>query len=158
MAFPRLALALALAGAVGLAAFACGGGDGGRDASPATPAPAASVATVRVVTDEGYLAVMCEGLERFSIAVATETEAAGIAAVIVDFIAALAAIEPPTDVVEFHEAFIAYLEEAVDDPTRPLVVAPPLPDEDPRERLAAKERSVPECREPAFFAGAPADR
>ena len=148
MTFARLALA----GVLGLVALACGGGNGGGD-EPATEPPAS-----RAVSDEGYLAAMCAGLERFSAAAQTATEAASIAAVIVDFIVALTAVEPPADLVEFHEAFIAYLEEAVDDPTRPLVVARPLPDEEPRERLAAKERSVPECRDPAFFAGDPADR
>ena len=103
------------------------------------------------VDDEGYLAVMCANLDRFSDAILVETEEAGIAAVIEAFIEELRAVEPPADLREFHDAFIDYLEAAVDDPTSPLVLSPPLPDDDVRERLAGKERSVDECREPTFF-------
>ena len=110
------------------------------------------------VADEEYLAVMCANLDRFSDAVMEATEEAEIAAVIEDFIEALEAVAPPADLRDFHEAFIEYLEEAVDDPTSPLVLAPPLPDDDVRERLADKERSVEECREPTFFSNQQADR
>ncbi len=110
------------------------------------------------VDDEGYLAVMCANLDRFSDAILVETEEAGIAAVIEDFIDELEAVDPPADLRDFHEAFIEYLEEAVDDPTSPLVLPPPLPDDDVRERLAGKERSVEECREPTFFSNPPADQ
>ena len=110
------------------------------------------------VADEEYLAVMCVNLDRFSDAVMEATAEADIAEVIEDFIEALEAVEPPADLRDFHEAFIEYLEEAVDDPTSPLVLAPPLPDDDVRERLADKERSVEECREPTFFNGSQADQ
>ena len=133
--------ALALAAVLGLLVLAC-------DDGPPRSA----------VDDEGYLAVMCANLDRFSDAILVETEEAGIAAVIEDFIEELEAVEPPADLRDFHEAFIEYLEEAVDDPTSPLVLPPPLPDDDVRERLAAKERSVDECREPTFFSNPPADQ
>ena len=133
--------ALAIAAVLGLFVLACDDG----------PPPSA-------VDDEGYLAVMCANLDRFSDAILVETEEAGIAAVIEDFIDELEAVEPPADLRDFHEAFIEYLEEAVDDPTSPLVLPPPLPDDDVRERLAAKERSVEECREPTFFSNPPADQ
>ena len=110
------------------------------------------------VDDEGYLAVMCLNLDRFSDAILVETEEAGIAAVIEAFIDELRAVEPPADLREFHDAFIEYLEAAVDDPTSPLVLSPPLPDDDVRERLAGKERSVDECREPTFFSQPPGDQ
>lgn len=110
------------------------------------------------VADEEYLAVMCVNLDRFSDAVIEATAEAEIAEVIEDFIEELEAVEPPADLREFHAAFIEYLEEAVDDPTSPLVLAPPLPDDDVRERLADKERSVEECREPTFFNGSQADQ
>ena len=110
------------------------------------------------VDDEAYLAVMCSNLGRFSDAILVETEEAGIAAVIEDFIEELEAVEPPADLREFHDAFLEYLEDAVDDPTSPLVLPPPLPDDDVRERLAGKERAVPECREPTFFNNPPADQ
>ena len=110
------------------------------------------------VADEEYLAVMCVNLDRFSDAVMVETEEAGIAAVIETFIEELEAVEPPDDLRDFHEAFIEYLEDAVDDPTSPLVLAPPLPDDDVRERLAERERSVEQCREPTFFSDPQTDR
>ena len=133
--------ALAIAAVLGLLGLACDDG----------PPPSA-------VDDEGYLAVMCANLDRFSDAILVETEEAGIAAVIEGFIDELEAVEPPADLRDFHQAFIEYLEEAVDDPTSPLVLPPPLPDDDVRERLAGKERSVDECREPTFFSNPPADQ
>ena len=132
---------LALSAVLGLLVLACDDG----------PPPSA-------VDDEGYLAVMCANLDRFSDAILVETEEAGIAAVIEDFIDELEAVAPPADLRDFHGAFIEYLEDAVDDPTSPLVLPPPLPDDDVRERLAAKERSVEECREPTFFSNPPADQ
>lgn len=134
-------LALAVVAAFGLAAFACGGAD--------APAP---------LSDEEYLAVLCAGLERYAVAVDTETEAAGIAVAVAAFLDDLRAVAPPPDADGFHAAFIAYLEDAVDDPTRPLAVAPPLPPDEVRARLAGKERAVPECREPTFLASAGAER
>ena len=133
--------ALAIAAVLGLFVLGCDDG----------PPPSA-------VDDEGYLAVMCANLDRFSDAILVETEEAGIAAVIEGFIDELEAVEPPADLRDFHQAFIEYLEEAVDDPTSPLVLPPPLPDDDVRERLAGKERSVDECREPTFFSNPPADQ
>ena len=110
------------------------------------------------VDDEGYLAVMCANLDRFSDAIQVETKKDAIAAVIEDFIDELQSVDPPADLRDFHQAFIDYLNDAVDDPTSPLVVAPPLPDDEARERLAGKEGSVAECREPSFFNSPQADR
>lgn len=138
----RSLAALALAGLFALVALACD--DDG-------PPPSA-------VDDEDYLAVMCANLDRFSDAILVETEAAGIAAVIEDFIAEMESVEPPSDLREFHDSFIEYLEDAVADPTSPLVLSPPLPGDEARERLAGKERSVPECREPTFFSKRSADQ
>ncbi len=132
---------LLLAALLGLLALSC------DDEPPPDP-----------VADEEYLAVMCVNLDRFSDAVMVETEEAGIAAVIETFIEELEAVEPPDDLRDFHEAFIEYLEDAVDDPTSPLVLAPPLPDDDVRERLAERERSVEQCREPTFFSDPQTDR
>ncbi len=129
----RLALAFAVA-ALGLSALACGGAD--------APAP---------LTDEEYLAVLCVGQERYAVAAETATEAAGIAVAVVAFLDDLRAVAPPPDLGGFHAAFIAYLEAAVDDPTRPLAVAPPLPAEEVRARLARRARDVSECRDPAFL-------
>ena len=137
----RLFPVLMLAGLLALMALACDD----------NPPPSA-------VDDEAYLAVMCANLDRFSDAVQVEKKEAGIAAVIQDFIDALEAVEPPADLQDFHDAFLEYLEDALDDPTSPLVLAPPLPDDEARERLAGKERSVAECREPTFFNNPPSDQ
>ena len=137
----RLFPVLMLAGLLALVALACDD----------NPPPSA-------VADEAYLAVMCANLDRFSDAVQVETEESGIAAVIQDFIDALEAVDPPADLQDFHDAFLEYLEDALDDPTSPLVLAPPLPDDEARERLAGKERSVAECREPTFFNNPPSDQ
>ena len=106
----RLFPVLMLAGLLALVALACDD----------NPPPSA-------VDDEAYLAVMCANLDRFSDAVQVETEESGIAAVIQDFIDALEAVEPPADLQGFHDAFLEYLEDALDDPTSPLVLAPPSP-------------------------------
>ncbi len=137
----RLFPVLMLAGLLALVALACDD----------NPPPSA-------VDDEAYLAVMCANLDRFSDAVQVEKKEAGIAAVIQDFMDALEAVEPPADLQDFHDAFLEYLEDALDDPTSPLVLAPPLPDDEARERLAGKERSVAECREPTFFNNPPSDQ
>ena len=137
----RLFPVLMLAGLLALVALACDD----------NPPPSA-------VDDEAYLAVMCANLDRFSDAVQVETEESGIAAVIQDFIDALEAVDPPADLQGFHDAFLEYLEDALDDPTSPLVLAPPLPDDEARERLAGKERSVAECLEPTFFNNPPSDQ
>ena len=151
---------IALATVLGLFTVACGGGSGdtsGSEPSPTSSDPAPTI-EARVVSDEQYLAVICVGLQDFSTAIETETTEAGISSVIIAFIDELKAIEPPADVQPFHTAFIAFLQEAVDDPTRPLVVEPPLPSDEVRDRLGAKERSVAECREPTFFSAVPAER
>ena len=154
----RIGLALALlALTIGLAIAACGGGDDDDgDASPTVPA-GDPTALPREVDDEAYLAVLCSGLESFSNAINTEPTEEGISRVIVAFIEDLEAVEPPEDVRPFHLAFIGYLQEAVDDPTRPLTTEPPLPDEDVRDRLAEKERRVDECRDATFFAATSAE-
>ena len=136
----RSALLVATAALLALLAIAC------DDASPTD------------VDDEAYLAVLCAGLDRLSDAIQVETEEAGIAAAIEAFIEDLEAVAPPQDLRDFHAAFIEYLEDALDDPTSPLVVPPPLPEDDVRERLAAREGSVEECREPTFFSDSAADQ
>ena len=129
----------ALAGLLALLAAACGG----------DPAP---------VEDDAYLAIICANLDAFSDAIHVETEEARIAAVIEEFIGELEGVAPPADLRGFHDAFIDYLREALDDPTSLLVLAPPLPSEEARERLAARERFVEACREPTFFSEPAADR
>ncbi len=132
---PRPLLALLGVALLATVALACG-----NDAPPPEG-----------VTDEGYLSLLCTNLDRFSDAVLQATEEAALAAVLQDFIDALRAVEPSADLRDFHAAFIAYLEDALDDPTSPLALAPPLPEEEARERLARTARSVDACREPTFF-------
>ena len=64
---------------------------------------------------------------------------------------------PPSDLREYNDEFIKYLEDAVNDPTSLVTRQPPLPDDDIQRRLAAKEPSVEECKDPTFFSRTPAN-
>ena len=127
-----LALAVVLA--------ACRGGGSASETPAATP-----------VGDEEYLAVICSGLDRFTDALMVATTPEEVREVVEEYIAELEAVTPPEDVRPFHEAFIQYLRDAVDDPLTLLTTPPPTPEEEVRQRLAEKERSVAECRNPTFF-------
>lgn len=108
------------------------------------------------LSDEEYLAVLCTGLTGYQDAILREPTAEGIAAVIEQFIADMKEVNPPEDVLNFHRAFIRYLEGGLDDPTSLTQAQPPLPPESVRERLAEKVRDVEECRYPTFL-GEPAE-
>lgn len=116
---------------------ACGSGSGGEEKTK--------------VDDEAYLKIMCTGLTNFSDALMTKTKAEEIAQVIKDFIAELQKVEPSSDVVTFHQEFVKYLEDSVSDPTSLVTRKPPVPPDDVRSRLSARESSVPECKNPTFF-------
>jgi len=135
----RWLLAAAAAAALVLAACRGGGGDG-LETPAATP-----------VGDEEYLAVICAGLDRFTDALMVAQTPDEVRAVVEEYIADLELVTPPEDVRPFHEAFIQYLRDAVDEPLALLTTPPPTPEEEVRQRLAEKERSVAECRNPTFF-------
>lgn len=127
-----------------LIAVACGGGSSGKS----TPTSSASGPAL---SDEAYLKVICTGTENFSNAVISKTNPADIAAVIKDFSGSLKAVNPPSDLQTFHQQFIKYLDSAVNEPTSLITTAPPEPSDSVRQRLAAKESQVPECKDPTFF-------
>lgn len=128
--------------------FACGGGDDDND-DDVTPGPA------HAVTDEQYLAVLCTGLENFSESINTAKTEEEISKVIKAWVVELKEVIPAEDLGTWHAEYTQYLEDAVDDPTSPLTLPPPLPPDGPRNRLNAKRPSVPECKRPTFFEPTP---
>lgn len=137
---------------------ACGGGDT-EDSPTATPTEGsqptgtagASITPVGPLSDREYLAVICSGLEDYTAAIIRERTEEGIRTVVLDYIASLQGVLPPADLGEFHQSFIAYLTAAIESPTDLLATPRPLPPDDVRDRLAAIENDVPECRSAKFF-------
>lgn len=119
-------------------------GDSKSDPNPTTT-------TGGTGTDEAYLATICAGTSDFSNALISKTSADEIADVIRDFITEMKAANPPADLVQYNADFVKYLEDAVSDPTSLVTRNPPLPPKDVQRRLAAKELSVPECKDGTFF-------
>ena len=126
--------------AIALAA-ACGGDD-------------APKAAANAITDEAYLKEICSGSSKFSEALLTKTKPEEIGQVIKDFSTAMKALTPPNDLKDYNQQFTKYLDDAVADPTSLVTRNPPLPKQDVRDRLAAKESSVPECKDGTFFSRA----
>lgn len=150
----RLLVFLAVAG---LVAASCGGG-GDDDATPTSTLPTASpsVAT-RDVTDEEYLAVICTGLNNFWFALNNARTVEEIRGTVTEFISSLEVVLPAPDVRPFHSDLLAYLNEAIDDPTQLATAVRPLPEGAVRDRLAEKELDVPECGDLTFFQERPGD-
>lgn len=119
-------------------AVACGGNN------PSKP-PA------NAISDEAYLKAICSGSSRFSEALLTKTKPEEIGQVIKDFSATMKALTPPADLKDYNQQFTKYLDDAVADPTSLVTRNPPLPAQSVRDRLAAKESSVPECAAGTFF-------
>jgi hypothetical protein len=107
-------------------------------------------------SDEDYLRAICTGSQDFSNALLSKTNPDEIAEVIRDFIEKMEATNPPADLVEYNEEFVQYLEDAVNEPTSLVTRQPPLPDDDVQRRLASKEPTVAECKDPTFFSRTPA--
>jgi len=153
---PRILVLLAI---VGLVTTACGGGDDDATPSAVSPSPTAPASTAaRDVTDEEYLAVICSGLDGFWFALNNARTVEEIRGTVQDFIANLEVVLPAPDVRPFHTDLLAYLEEAIDEPTQLATAPRPLPEESVRERLAGKEEDVAECDDLTFFAERPEDR
>ena len=106
-------------------------------------------------SDEDYLRAICTGSQDFSNALLSKTTPDEIAEVIRDFIEKMEATNPPADLVEYNDEFVDYLEAAVNEPTSLVTSRPPLPDDDVQRRLASKEPSVAECKDPTFFSRTP---
>lgn len=107
-------------------------------------------------SDEDYLRAICTGSQDFSNALLSKTTPDEIADVIRDFIETMENTNPPADLVGYNDEFVKYLEEAVNEPTSLVTSKPPLPDDDVQRRLASKEPSVAECKDPTFFSRTPA--
>ena len=119
-------------------AVACGGDD-------------APTASANAVTDEAYLKAVCAGSSSFSQALLTKSKPEEIGQVIKEFSASMKALTPPDDLKDYNQQFTKYLDDAVADPTSLVTRTPPLPKQSVRERLSAKESSVPECKDGTFF-------
>jgi hypothetical protein len=131
-----------------LAGAACGGGS----KSSATPTPSGPT-----ISDEEYLRAICVGVTQFSDALVSKSSADEITKVVRDFSASMKQLTPPADLQKYNADFTKYLDDAANDPTSLLTTKPPLPADNVRQRLAAKETNVPECKAPTFFdAGAAA--
>lgn len=140
MAVPMLiALAALLFGA-------CGGGSSKSGTTPTSRSGGGAP-----VSDEAYLKVICGGTDNFYNAVQTATTADAISKVIRQFVADLQKVTPPSDLQQFNNDFIKYLQDAVDNPTSLLSTNPPLPPQKVRDRLVSKESSVEECKNPTFL-------
>lgn len=101
--------------------------------------------------DDDYLKVICSGTSAFSGALNTATKIDDLRQVIKDFVGSLQKVNPPSDLDQFHQQFIKYLQDANSDPTSLVTRRPPLPSDSVRQRLAARETKVAECRDISFF-------
>jgi hypothetical protein len=153
-------LGLALAAAVVLPALACSGGGGTSNpasspiASPTNPA-GSPVATGTPLSDEAYLRVICTGTQNFSDALMSQSSPEGIAKSVRDFISSLQGVNPPADLRPFHESLLGYLQDSVDNPLELATKPRPEPEEDVRQRLAAKETGIAECEKAKYFTTSP---
>lgn len=140
----RLFLLLACALPLALTT-ACFGGDDDDDG--ATPG-----VTPGTGSDEDYLRAICVGTSNFSNALLGATSVDEIRTVVEEFADEMRGLNPPADLTEYNQQFIAYLEAAAEgDPTSLVTTSPPEPGDDVRRRMAALEPTIDECRDPTFF-------
>lgn len=135
---------LLLIAAVSFVLFACDPGD----VVEPTPTPAEAT---NGVSDAQYLAIICTGLDRFSSSLVQADTEDEIVTVIRDYIGSLEEVSPPVDAEEFHQEFIEYLRESMDEPGELATRPRPVPEDDVRDRMAHAERNVDECQDLAFF-------
>ena len=133
------------------AAFAACGDDGGGTKTDTSNPNETPVASGTPLSDEAYLKVFCTGTVAYQDALLTKPKADDIAAVIKTYIASMEKVTPPEDLAKFHADYVQYLRDSVKDPTSLVTRAPPKPADGPRQRLAAKVTSVPECKYPTFL-------
>lgn len=137
--------------AVALAFAACGGGDNDNNSSNGGDSEEAT-ASGEPLSDEEYLRVFCTGVTNYRNALNTAPRE-GLVDVIEEYIDSMRAVTPPEDAQGFHDEFIGYLEEAVEEPTFLVTRDPPRPPDDVRERLASKTSDIDECEYPTFLDG-----
>ncbi|MCA9830861.1 MAG: hypothetical protein R3B97_00135 [Dehalococcoidia bacterium] len=126
------------------------GSDSKDDPAPAAASPVTPSGDP--LTDEAYLKVFCTGVTNFRESLLTETRD-GLVKVVQDYYDSMQAIVPPPDVATFHQEFLDYLKDALDEPTYLVTRDPPVPEASVRSRLAAAVSSVPECEYPTFLEG-----
>ncbi|MCC7364035.1 MAG: hypothetical protein IT303_06655 [Dehalococcoidia bacterium] len=143
-------LSAALLPPVLLVAAACGGGDDDETADGGDGG-GDSQATGTPLSDTEYLKTLCSGLTAYQESVLSTPDPDEIAKVVEDFAADMKAVTPPEDLQDWQAGFVKYLEDAVEEPTSLLTTAPPMPDDDVRQRLANKVPEVPECKYPTFL-------
>lgn len=142
----RLLLLLACALPFSLA-LACGDDDDDSDNGTATVANGGGNGS-----DEDYLRAICVGTSNFSNALLSAGSVDDIRQVVQDFADEMRGLDPPSDLVEYNQAFVAYLEAAAEgDPTSLVTTAPPEPSDDVRRRMQNLEPTIDECRDPTFF-------
>ena len=134
--------------AVPLFAFACGDDSDDGSSADSTGTIASGVA----LSDEDYLRVFCSGISRYREALNTASREE-LVDVVEAYRDSMAEVTPPDDVQAFHDAFVAYLTEAMDEPTALITRDPPVPEDEVRERLAETQSSVDECEYPTFLGG-----
>ena len=140
----------ALVALVGSGLAACGGDDA-KDETTATPASSVAPGG-SALSDTEYLAVFCTGVTNYREALLTEPRE-GLVNVVQEYYDAMAVVVPPPDVAPFHQEFLSYLKDALEEPTYLVTRDPPVPEEAVRSRLAAAVASVPECEYPTFLEG-----
>lgn len=143
MKLRSLALGLLMLSAL---TVACGGDDA-KDKAASSVTPGGPT-----LTDSQYLAVFCSGVTNYREALLTEPRE-GLLKVVQQYYDSMAAVVPPPDVAPFHQEFLSYLKDALEEPTYLVTRNPPVPDGPVRSRLAAAVSSVPECKYPTFLEG-----
>ncbi|MCK9519425.1 MAG: hypothetical protein M0R74_10460 [Dehalococcoidia bacterium] len=128
--------------------IACGDDDDDRDADPSVgPSPAGAP-----LNDDAYLRVFCSGLTDYQDALMTAPDVDEIRRVVEEYVTSLRLVNPPEDLRAYHQEYISYLQAAAEgDPTSLSVGAPPMPDDDVRDRLASKIPDIDECKYPTFL-------
>lgn len=126
---------------------------GGDSKDDATPAATSSVTpSGSPLSDEEYLKVFCTGVTSFREALLTEPRE-GLVKVVQDYYDSMKAVFPPPDAATFHQEFLDYLEDALEEPTFLVTRDPPVPEGAVRSRLASAVSSVAECKYPTFLEG-----
>lgn len=142
----RLLLLLACALPV-MFAFACGDDDDDDGDGDSTPG-----VTPGTGSDEDYLRAICIGTSDFSNALLSAESVDEIRGVVEEFADEMRSLNPPADLTDYNQAFVAYLDAATEgDPTSLVTTSPPEPPDDVRRRMASLEATIDECRDPTFF-------
>lgn len=130
--------------------IACGGSDN-KDSGASAPTSSLTPSGAPL-SDEEYLKVFCTGVTNFREALLTEPRE-GLVKVVQGYHDSMQAVVPPPDAATFHQEFLDYLQDALEEPTFLVTRDPPVPESSVRSRLASAVSSVPECKYPTFLEG-----